>query len=98
MTEQFQAGAAAIDPPWEILDENRWLAARHGLEGRLYDFDSGQTCGVLELTEALLERLVPHARALGCEEQLLGVHDCWARATARRASGWSMRPTTTCAS
>src|SRR5271166_5479792 len=57
LVEQFQAGAAAIDPPWEILDENRWIAARHGLEGRLYDFDSGQTCGVLELTEALLERL-----------------------------------------
>ena len=30
-------GRAPTDPPWEILDENRWLAARHGLEAELFD-------------------------------------------------------------
>jgi glutamate---cysteine ligase / carboxylate-amine ligase len=75
LAEEYQAGGVAIDPPWEILDENRWIAARHGLDGRLFDLDSGETRGVVELSQALLERLVPHARALGCEEQLEGVRD-----------------------
>jgi len=75
LAEELQDGVTAVDPPWEILDENRWIAARHGLEGRLFDFPSGETRSVVELTEALLARLVPHARALGCEEQLEGVRD-----------------------
>ena len=28
------------DQPWEILDENRWLAARHGLDAELLDHRS----------------------------------------------------------
>src|SRR5438132_2911289 len=58
--------------PWEILDENRWLAARHGLDGELLDHTTGERRGVRELAEALLERLAPHAQDLGCEPQLHG--------------------------
>jgi carboxylate-amine ligase len=75
LTEEFQHGEVPPDPPWEILDENRWLAARHGLEAELFDLAAGRRRGVRELTEALLERLAPHARQLGCEDELAGIGD-----------------------
>jgi len=75
LTEEFQAGGEILDPPWELLDENRWLAARHGLEADLLDPLTGRRRGVRELTEELLERLGPHAAELGCTAQLEGVRD-----------------------
>ena len=75
LTEEFQRSVEPLDPPWEILDENRWLAARHGLEAELFDHASGERRGAREMTEALLERLAPHAHDLRCEEQLDDVRD-----------------------
>jgi carboxylate-amine ligase len=75
LTEEFQAGAEILDPPWELLDENRWLAARHGLEASLLDPVGGHRRGVRELTEELLESLAPDAAELGCSEELEGVRD-----------------------
>jgi carboxylate-amine ligase len=68
-------GQESIDPPWEILDENRWLAARHGLDAELLDPATGERTGVRELAQSLLEHLAPHARQLGCAEELEGIHD-----------------------
>ena len=46
LTEEFQSGEVPPDPHWEILDENRWLAARHGLEAELFDLAAGERRGV----------------------------------------------------
>ena len=75
LTERVQAGGLASDPPWEILDENRWLAARHGLDAQLFDLDAGARRGVRELVEDLLTTLAPHAAELDCVEELEGVRD-----------------------
>jgi glutamate---cysteine ligase / carboxylate-amine ligase len=75
LTEEYAAGAEIVDPHWEILDENRWLAARHGLGAELLDSSSGEVRGVKELTGELLESLAPHAAELGCERELAGVED-----------------------
>ena len=75
LTEQFATGAPSPDPPWEILDENRWLAARHGLEAELVDHRSASRTGVRQLTESLLKRLAPHASELGCSQELDGIRD-----------------------
>ncbi len=75
LAEGYAAGEEMVDPPWEVLDENRWLAARHGLEAELLDPVAGQRSGVRETTAALLEELAPHARELGCAEQLGNVED-----------------------
>jgi carboxylate-amine ligase len=75
LVEEFREGAHAPDPPWEILDENRWLAARHGLEAKLVDYSTATVIGVRELTASLLERLSPHASELRCERELDGIHD-----------------------
>ena len=75
LVEEFQSATEPLDPPWELLDENRWLAARHGLEAELFDHASGERRTLREITEALLECLTPHARDLRCEEQLGDVRD-----------------------
>jgi carboxylate-amine ligase len=73
--EEFQRGLPSPDPPWEILDENRWLAARHGLEAELVDHQSAERSGVREQTDALLSDLLPYAQELGCERELDGIRD-----------------------
>jgi carboxylate-amine ligase len=75
LTEQVQAGGSEPEPAWEMLDENRWIAARHGLAAELFDAADGSRRPVRELTERLLERLGPHAHELGCAEALAGVGD-----------------------
>src|ERR1019366_9623903 len=37
LTEEHQAGRSSPELAWEMLDENRWLAARHGLDAELFD-------------------------------------------------------------
>jgi len=66
-------GEAAVEPPWEALDENRWLAARHGLDAELLDPATGRRSGVRDLVSSLSERLVPHAQELRCERELEGI-------------------------
>jgi carboxylate-amine ligase len=75
LVEAFHEDREQREPPWEILDENRWLAARHGLEAELLDHTSGRRHGVRELTESLLARLQPTARELGCERELAAIDD-----------------------
>ena len=75
LVEQRQPGAPTLDPPWEILDENRWLAARHGLDAELLDHVSGTSRSARQLTEQLLTQVRPHARELGCESELDGIDD-----------------------
>ena len=75
LTEEVERGEVAAEPPWEILDENRWLAARHGLDAELFELAQGARRGARELTEALLQRLAPHARELDCERELQGIED-----------------------
>ena len=37
LAEHFEAGEQLGAYPYEMLDENKWLAARHGLDGELVD-------------------------------------------------------------
>ena len=57
----------------EVLCENRFLAARDGVEASLVDVISERRVTVRELTERVLDACAPHARALGCEAELASV-------------------------
>ena len=57
----------------EVLSENRFLAARDGVEASLVDVIAEDRVPVRELTERILEACAPHARALDCEEELASV-------------------------
>jgi carboxylate-amine ligase len=58
-----------------MLDENKWLAARHGLEGELVDLPKAHRVSTRELARRVLNRLRPHAEDLGSAEDLDAVED-----------------------
>ncbi|MBA2256417.1 MAG: YbdK family carboxylate-amine ligase, partial [Thermoleophilaceae bacterium] len=59
LAEHFEAGTKLARYPWQMLDENKWLAARHGLEGEIVDLPSNERVTTKALTRRLLERLAP---------------------------------------
>jgi carboxylate-amine ligase len=62
----------APDPPHEVLDEGAFRAARFGIEARLPDAD-GRLRPLRQVLEDILVQLAPHARELGCEDELDGI-------------------------
>jgi carboxylate-amine ligase len=79
LAEHFDAGEQLSDYPWQMLDENKWLAARHGLEGELVDLPSADRVGTRALARRLLDRLREHAQDLGSEDELVCVEDLLTR-------------------
>jgi len=59
----------------EVLVENRFLAARDGVEAALIDPVRELRVPVAELVGELLELCAPHARELGCAAELASVED-----------------------
>jgi carboxylate-amine ligase len=54
----------------ELLDENRFLAARDGIDADLIDARGRNRQSVTARLDALLDACRPHARALGCKREL----------------------------
>jgi carboxylate-amine ligase len=59
----------------EVLDENRFLAARDGMEAEFIDPVAGRRVPARVQLEQLLSALAPHAYDLGCHAQLQAVRD-----------------------
>jgi carboxylate-amine ligase len=68
----------------EVLVENRFLAARDGMDARLIDPAHERRIPVRAQLEELLELCRPHAEALGCAPELEGVRRLAARTGADR--------------
>ena len=79
LAEHYDAGTPLGEFPWQMLDENKWLAARHGLEGEVVDLPSSERVATRALTRRLLDRLTPHAQDLGSADALSGIADLLAR-------------------
>jgi YbdK family carboxylate-amine ligase len=62
-------GALATLPAW-VLRENKWRAARYGLDAELITAPGGTTARVGELLLAAVEELKPVAVELGCADDL----------------------------
>jgi carboxylate-amine ligase len=75
LAEHFEAGKQLSDYPYEMLDENKWLASRHGLEGELVDLPSRDRVSAKALAQRLHDRLREHAQDLGAAGDLDGVTD-----------------------
>jgi carboxylate-amine ligase len=75
LSEHYEAGKRLRDFPYEMLDENKWLASRHGLEGELVDLPDRERVPAKVLTQRLLDRLRDHAQDLGGADALQGVSD-----------------------
>ncbi len=88
--EHYQAGKHLTDYPWEMLDENKWLASRHGLDGELVDLPSNDRVATRELIRRLLDRLREHAQDLGSADGFDAIEDLLARGNgaARQLTVW----------
>jgi carboxylate-amine ligase len=75
LAEHFDAGKRLSRYPHEMLDENKWLAARHGLDGELVDLPSKERVATKHLARRLLDRMREHAQDLGGVGHLEGVED-----------------------
>jgi glutamate---cysteine ligase / carboxylate-amine ligase len=75
LAEHYDSGGELARYPYEMLEENRWLAARHGLDGQLVDLPHKRLVSTKELARRLFERLRPHAQDLGAEREFDGVED-----------------------
>src|SRR5919197_4099681 len=75
LAEHFEAGKRLAAYPYEMLDENRWLAARSGLDGELVDLPERRRVATRDLARRLYDRLSEHAQDLGSSAELEGILD-----------------------
>jgi len=79
--EVYEAGKEV--PSWHriLTAENKWLAARYGLEAPVMDLATGRRnrVPVAQLIRRTLRDVEPHARELGSERELEGVREILAR-------------------
>ena len=57
----------------DIAEENKWRAARHGMDATFYDATERVSFPAKDMARALVEELKPRAQDLGCENELLDV-------------------------
>jgi len=79
LAEHFEAGRQLSTYPYEMLDENKWLAARHGMEGELVDLPSSDRVTTRALARRLIDRMREHCQDLGSEGELEAVEDLLTR-------------------
>jgi carboxylate-amine ligase len=75
--ERFDSGEEIQSFHRILTSENKWLAARYGLEAPLMDLATGRRnrLPVAQLVRRRLRDLEPHARELGSERELEGIQD-----------------------
>ncbi len=83
---EVEEGAGTYDDgiPPEVLNENRFLAARDGMDAELIAHDLNTRVPARELLSDLLVLCRPHAEALGCAAELDTVSRLAERTGARR--------------
>ena len=75
LEERLEAGETLPSmPPWHV-QENKWRAARYGLDAWIILDEASHERLLLDDLSDLLERLSPVARRLGCERELAAVAD-----------------------
>ena len=75
LAEHFEAGEKLAEYPYEMLDENRWIAARHGLDGELVDLPDFERVPTKALARRVYDRLAEHAQDLGSAAEIEGILD-----------------------
>jgi carboxylate-amine ligase len=75
VAEHFEAGKQLSKYPYEMLDENKWLAARSGLDAELVDLPEVERVSTRALARRIVDRLREHAQDLGSADALDGIED-----------------------
>jgi carboxylate-amine ligase len=75
LCEHYDAGKKLSRFPYEMLDENKFLAARHGLEGELIDLPKATRVPTRQLARRVIDRMREHAQDLGSADDLECIED-----------------------
>ncbi len=80
-SELYDAGREMPSYHRILVSENKWLAARYGLEAPLMDLAAGRRnrVPVAQLIRRALRDVEPHARELGSDRELEGIRDILGR-------------------
>jgi glutamate---cysteine ligase / carboxylate-amine ligase len=89
--EQGYVTQRGLEVP-EVLDENRFIAARDGMDAELIDVETERRVPVRDLVHELVRACAPHARELGCERELDGVLEMAVQTGADRQLTLARRP------
>ncbi|ADP84110.1 glutamate--cysteine ligase [Pseudofrankia inefficax] len=95
MNIQLDRGYTLPVPRRWVVQENKWRAARYGLDAEILVDDRGTTRPVRDELADVVDDLLPVARRLGCATELTSIQDILTvgasyerqRAAARRAGG-----------
>jgi glutamate---cysteine ligase / carboxylate-amine ligase len=79
--EGFDRGERMPVEPALLVSENKWRAARYGLDTNLIDFSNDTERPAADAVRALVERCEPAARELGCTKELSDVEALLGRGT-----------------
>jgi len=81
LCEQHERGEEISSYHRILTTENKWLAARYGLEAPIMDLATGRRnrIPIAQVVRRTLRKLEPHARELGSERELEGVKEIRAR-------------------
>jgi carboxylate-amine ligase len=81
LSEQHDAGEEIASYHRILTTENKWLAARYGLEAPVMDLATGRRnrIPVAQLVRRTVREIEPHARELGSERELEGIGELLAR-------------------
>jgi glutamate---cysteine ligase / carboxylate-amine ligase len=81
LSERYEGGEQIPSYHRILTTENKWLAARYGLEAPVMDLASGRRNRVplAQLIRRTLRDIEPHARELGSERELEGVREILSR-------------------
>jgi carboxylate-amine ligase len=79
--ERFERGEEIPSYHRILTTENKWLAARYGLEAPVMDLATGRRnrVPVAQLVRRTMRDLEPHAKELGSERELEGIRDILSR-------------------
>jgi carboxylate-amine ligase len=87
LCERYEAGEQIPTYHRILTSENKWLAARYGLEAPVMDLGSGRRnrAPLARLVRRTIGELEPHARELGSERELEGILEILARGSSADA-------------
>ena len=80
-SERFDSGEEIPSYHRILTTENKWLAARYGLEAPVMDLATGRRnrIPVAQLVRRTLKEIEPHARELGSDSELDGIREILSR-------------------
>jgi glutamate---cysteine ligase / carboxylate-amine ligase len=80
-SERFDSGQEIPSYHRILTTENKWLAARYGLEAPVMDLATGRRnrVPVAQLVRRTLKEIQPHARELGADSELEGIREILSR-------------------